>query len=362
MLHIAWSKTLVGRDPHNLADSAVATPDLRALGLPAHADLPRSGDGGIQPLGEMLGQRIGAPGGRVLVTAGASEANACVWGGLLEPGDEVLVEQPGYEPHRGVPPLFGLGVRGVPRHENSPLTDRIEAALGPASRMIVVSHVHNPSGQPLTEEEVARLQSLAERRDLWILCDETFRDASTIPLGTLATTGPRWIATGSLTKSYGLGGLRIGWVAGPSAALERGAMVQNALSVLPAATSVALTLELVPHLDGLRSRTHRILAANRESWSRRIGEDHEIRVIGPGLATTLWTVFGEQGRGDAFAEHALAEANVAVTPGSMFGDSSGIRVGLGLEPERFEPAMDSFERALSTFSRAAAPARARERA
>src|SRR5438045_9536642 len=104
--HLRWSRTDARRHRHNLADSGVAPPDLAAMGLPHTAALGAGSYAALAELEHALAARVAAP-GPVIVTSGASEAIACVHGALLAAGDEVLVEPPGYEPHRGVPPLFG---------------------------------------------------------------------------------------------------------------------------------------------------------------------------------------------------------------------------------------------------------------
>jgi hypothetical protein len=225
---------------------------------------------------------------------------------------------------------------------------------------VVVTQLHNPSGAALDPGDVEALDRLAERHGFLILCDETYGDAARLPLGTLASRGPRWIGTSSLTKSYGLGGLRIGWVAGSAEVLERAAAAQNGLSVLPALPSVALALALVPHLDALRARTHQILAENHARWSAA-GERWRANGAGGGfdpgltpLGTTAWCRFGRAGAGDAFAELAAERFGVAVTPGRFFGDPSGFRVGIGAEHHRFAEALEVLEAALEAFD----PARA----
>src|SRR5258706_4799576 len=121
MEHIAWARTVPRALAHNLADSAVATPDLEAMGLPFRAEFRGREDALLDRFERDWGQRLGAPEQRVIVTAGASEANAVVFLGLLQPGDEVLVESPGYEPHRLVPRWFGAAVRTFRRASGTDL-------------------------------------------------------------------------------------------------------------------------------------------------------------------------------------------------------------------------------------------------
>lgn len=348
--HIAWSRIHPARHRHSLASSEVDPPDLEALGLPARATLPRNAD----RLQAMLERAIGAcwstPGGRVALTAGGSEANAIVFGALLERGDEVLVESPGYEPHREVPRLFDVAVRRFERPlEGAPLAAAVEAALGPSTRMVVITHLHNPSGLALSAEEARALDDLASRRGLWILCDEIFRDALREPRGTMATLGPRWVVTSSLTKVYGLGGLRLGWIAGGEEVLARCVRVQNALSASPSIPSIALALELAPHLDTLRARSHRILEENRIRWAGMVAEGLPFRVPVRSLGTTAWGLFPAPGQGDAFTQSASRTSDLALTPGRFFAEPRGVRIGLGNDPARFAAALDALRDAITRF-------------
>jgi len=330
----------------------VDAPDLHAMGLPDRAVLPRAAHALQAELERIFGHMWGTPGGRVLLTAGGSEANAVVFGALLEPGDEVLVESPGYQPHREAPRLFGVGVRRFERTlvpEGPPLAAAVEEALGPATRAVVVTHPHNPSGVPLSPAAARALQELAERRRLWILCDEIFRDAMGEPRATYATLGPRWVVTSSLTKVYGLGGLRLGWIAGSEEVLARCATVHHALSASLALPSLALALDLVPHLDTLRERSLRILAANRERWGDLLRRGTPFAKLPPPRGTTAWALWPDAGQGDAFASFASRHFDLAVAPGRFFSEPRGVRVGLGGEPARFTAALDAFDRALTAF-------------
>jgi aspartate/methionine/tyrosine aminotransferase len=358
--HLSWSKAEVPRHRFNLAESAISAPDLEAMGLPHRGGLPATGYRLMETLERSLGERIGAPGSQVLITAGGSEANACVFGALLEPGQEVLVETPGYEPHREVPGIFGLPVRGFARPLEAGgrgLADAVEAALSPATRMVVISHLHNPSGLALAEADAAALDRLAASRGLWLLCDEIFRDATTAPLGTFASLSPRWISTGSLTKIYGLGGLRIGWIAGSTEMRSRCAALQNALSVLPALPSVSLALELWPHLDALRARAHRILAENHARWAEFLGNGAAMRCPAQSLGTTAWCRFAGPSEGDAFSDFASQRFDLAVAPGRFFGEPAGFRVALGGEPASFRAALEVLNQAGREFGTATADSR-----
>ena len=356
--HIAWSKATGGRLKHDLSESAVDSPDLVELGLPHVTSLPRDAGSTLRQLESTIGERLHAPFGRVLITAGASEAIAAVFAGLIVAGDGVLVERPGYESHRSVAKRFGAKLRTFVRpRENGfgGVAAAVEPMLTKDTRMVVFTHLHNPSGAPLEDADAAALNALSDKHGLWMVCDEAFRDASDRQtIGTMASRGPRWVSISSLTKSYGLGGLRIGWIAGGADALGRCADALNALSVTPSSPSVALALALAPHLDAVRSRTHEILRANHARWWELVmGLD---ATASGGLdcgraphGTTTWAMFPGDTEGDEFAALTATRHDLAVTPGGFFGDSRGIRIGLGGEPDRFTEALDTFGKALEAY-------------
>jgi len=356
--HIAWARAHMWRFPLSLADSAIAAPDLAALGLPHSAPLTPDGGSAQPELERRMGERLGAPGGQVMLAAGASEANACVFAALLSPGDEVLAEVPGYEPHRIVPQLFGATVRGFERPLGArpgTLAPAIESALGPRTRLIVLSDLENPTGAALEAEDLAALDALAARRGLRLLCDETFRDAGSRPPATVAARAPHWVTTASLTKVYGLGSLRIGWVAGDAATREACRSALDSLSAGPAGPSAALALALLPHLDSLRARTHAILAQNHAAFGRFAQRDS--RFGGPAPAgTTTWREFAGADEGDRFAAFAGERFGLAIARGSYFGRARGIRITLGSEPAQFAAALEALERAAAEFPWSAAEA------
>ncbi|HVP14291.1 MAG TPA: pyridoxal phosphate-dependent aminotransferase [Terriglobales bacterium] len=358
LAHLAWSKAHQGWSL-SLADSSVCAPDLEALGLPHQAPVPRPGEDPLPALERALGARLGAPGGRVLVTAGASEANACVIAGLLDPGDEILVESPAYEPLRLVPSFFGVRARAFTRerdHGYGRVREAVEAALAPATRLVLFTDLHNPGGVPLEDADAEALTALAARRGLWLACDETFRDASRRPTGTWSALSERWVTTSTLTKPYGLGALRIGWISGSADALERCANAQNALSVEPARTSAGLALALAPHLDALRERAWRILEENRALFARAVDS---LPRVDPGPAprgTTAFLRFPGAGEGDSFAAFAAERFGLLVVPGRFFGDPDGVRIGLGEEPSRFAAAIEVLREAARAFAGSGATA------
>ena len=183
----------------------------------------------------LLAQELGYP-----QTNGGSEANFVACWHLIEPGDEVVVIQPTYMQIPGLVRSFGATVREVWLEDDQggdgdhgddahdPMRWRLDlaavrAAVTPRTRCIVVCNPNNPTGARLDESEVAELCALAEDLGCWVLADEIYRGAELDGRDTPPAWGrhDRVIVTGGLSKTYGLPGLRIGWIVGPAELVEQ---------------------------------------------------------------------------------------------------------------------------------------------
>jgi aspartate/methionine/tyrosine aminotransferase len=152
----------------------------------------------------------------VLLTIGAAGALFIIATSLLEKGDELIVVRPNYSTNIETPRAIGAGIRFIDLRFEEKFAldiDKIKVAIGPRTRYISVTYPHNPTGVCLNAGELKQLANLVEERDLYLLVDETYRDmvfGEQVPLA--ATLSSRVISVSSLSKTYGLPGLRVGWI------------------------------------------------------------------------------------------------------------------------------------------------------
>ena len=166
----------------------------------------------------------------VLITAGAAEANYLAVMQLLQPGDEIIVETPGWPQAKVLADAIGAKVVEVAREEQSswrlPL-DRLEQAITPTTRMIFLTNPNNPTGDMLDASELSRIVAMADRVGAWLLVDEVYAglewDGPRAP--SVAGMYARGITTGSVSKALGLQGLRTGWIICPDAGLVHDAVI-----------------------------------------------------------------------------------------------------------------------------------------
>jgi len=152
----------------------------------------------------------------VLLTMGAAGALFILATSLLEKGDELIVVHPNYATNIETPRAIGAALRTIGlRFEEgfAPDISRIEKAITPKTRYISVTHPHNPTGVCLTNDQLQQLADIAENKGIYVLVDETYRDmVFGEQLPPAATWSPRIISISSLSKTYGLPGLRVGWI------------------------------------------------------------------------------------------------------------------------------------------------------
>jgi aspartate/methionine/tyrosine aminotransferase len=168
----------------------------------------------------------GAAVDNVLVTVGAIEANYITVRTLLDAGDEIVIMLPNYMQLWGVAKNHGLNIKTFHLNEAAnwaPDLDELNEVVTPDTRLIAVCNPNNPTGRILTESEMDAIVATADRVGAWILADEVYSGAERLTDEQTPSFYGRYdkvIAVGSLSKAYGLPGLRIGWAIAPVATLD----------------------------------------------------------------------------------------------------------------------------------------------
>jgi aspartate/methionine/tyrosine aminotransferase len=263
IVYMDWAKRFQHGRPYDLTVSGMDAPPAEWLTIPMPD--PARGPYGPPDLIAGVAQRFGVSSDQVLLACGSSAANFIVPGLLCSPGDEVLIERPTYEPLIRVPAVFGATVTRFERlpEEGWALDlERVEAAVTPKTRLICVTNLHNPSGVRLTDAQLLGLAAIAEANDAWVLVDEVYLDyAGDGPQRVATALSPRLISTGSLTKVYGLGDLRVGWAIMTPDLVRTGEQFTDLMNVNLADPALAVAQQAWPQLDRLQGRARQAAAA-----------------------------------------------------------------------------------------------------
>ena len=296
-------------------------------------------------LARYAAQRLGVecdPERELIVTAGANQGCFAALMALVEPSDEVLLPSPWYFNHAMT--LTALGAVPVPVPTSAeekfvPTPDAMAAAITPQTRGLVLVNPNNPTGACYGDGLVERLVNLAIERDLWILSDQTYHElyyGAEPPLSPAAIPGARdrVVTAGSFSKSLGLAGWRLGFLAGPADFLDEVLKIQDC-SVICAARAgqeglLAVLPEAKQHVtrvrDTLRDRRDRLVVSLRAAGLETFVEP----------AGSLFLLLRLPGVGDdmAFCRLLLEEQHVVAVPGSAFGPGGegSIRLSFGATP------------------------------
>ena len=337
----------------NLASSGVQDCTLEELGarwddLALHGPNPY----GYGPLVERIAERYAAPAQCVVAPGGGcSFANHLAMAALLEPGEEVLIEDPTYELLLAALGALSAQTRTFERRAEDGFRldpEAVARAVTPATRLIVVTHLHNPSGAGAGEAEVAEVARLAHARGAHVLVDEVYREL-TFTDGVVRTAfDPDGcvVVTSSLTKAYGLSGLRCGWVLAPAALAERMRRLNDLFGVVGPHVAERLAVVAFDRLAELRARAAGIVGANRDAYREQLGGHPALdQEIFPHATTVFPRLIDRDA--DAFAARLAAEFDTCVTPGRFFGRPEHLRIGLGGDPASTREGLERLARALS---------------
>ena len=338
----------------NLADSGVAPVTLGEL-------LAGGPDGlGDHPLHypevngtRLLRERIAAlhPACRpeqVLVTVGAAEANGLVAQTLLRPGDRAVVMQPGYQQVRGLAANLGATVVDVPLRQDEGWRldlDALDRAVGPGTRLISITTPNNPTGTVLGEDELDAVVAIAERAGAWLHSDEVYRGSELDgpPAPSAWNRHERVLAVGSLSKAYGLSGLRIGWVVAPEHLVQDLWRRHEYATIAAASLSMALAERALdePVRARLLERQRALARTGRATLLDWVGANDDLVALDPPAATALgFPRLRRHPDSVAVAVAIREEASVLVCPGRYLGAEGHLRVSHALDPARTALALD----------------------
>jgi len=316
-------------------------------------------ENGYEPLLDAIAARYGVTPGCVTTAQGASGANFLAFAALLEPGDEVLVETPGYDPLLGAPRLLGARVNQFEREFAGGFAldpDRVRRALTPRTRIIIVTNPHNPSGVVADPAALEEIGEIARSNGAHVLLDEVYLDlaAAAAPVGTtiertFAQRGEPFVCTNSLTKSYGLSGLRCGWILSAPDVAERIRRTGDVVDGTGSIVAERLAVVAFKHLDHLLHRSLTLLAANQPILKRFLDSRTDLEWA-PSGGTVIFPRLKRVTDTTAFAERLLSARDTAVVPGRFFQAPAHVRIGFGGPTETLRRGLEVIADALDDIA------------
>ena len=279
---------------------------------------------------------------RIATAPGGVGAIAAVFAAVLEPGDEVLLPDPGWPNTRIM--LSWTGTRGVyypcpPDNDFEPDLDALAGLVTPRTKLLLINSPNNPTGAVYRQSTVERLIEIAQRNNLWLLSDECYDqvllDGTWTSPASLAPDDPRIASVFTFSKTYAMTGWRMGYVAGSAALLD------TVTKVLESNSSCVSTITQVAGeaaLDGPQECVAEMNAAYRRRRDAvvQILKDAELYITNPKGAFYCMADVSPSGLASRdLALKLLRERGVAVAPGTAFGQvaKDAVRISLASSDE-----------------------------
>ena len=285
----------------------------------------------------------------ILVTTGAIEANYNSIITLLSPGDEIVIMLPNYMQIWGISKNNGYRIKTFDLQESrgwAPDLEQLDQAVSEKTKLIAVCNPNNPTGYIMSEDEMDNIAAVADRVGAWILADEVYRGAErTRDEETPSFYGryPKVLAIGSMSKAYGMPGLRLGWVAGPVKTVDdiwarheyttiSATMMANHLAAL------ALSPEVRPRI--LR-RTRDYIRNGFPVMEQWMAEQEGLFSYSASNAAAITFIrYHLDINSTVFMERLLHEKSVLLVPGDHFGLDHFLRISFGLPHDYLRGGLD----------------------
>jgi len=345
-----WAKTRA-KVKYDLALSGILNLPFAELDATI-SDIDLNGDNsyGFGPLVDALAAHADVPRDCVVtISGGTSMANHLAMAAAIEHGDEVLIEQPTYEPLLALAQYFGANVKRFARSAENNFRvdlDDLTSQVTSRTRLIVLTNLHNPSSALIDEDALRRIGEIAQTAGARVLVDEVYLEAlfEAAPRSSVHL-GPQFIATSSLTKGYGLSGLRCGWILAEPELAQRMRLLHDIFGALAPHPAERLSVLAMSKLPKFIARAKSILETNRAVLNDFYDSREDLKIEHTRIGTTS---FPELMRGTVDDLYTLLTEKYesAIVPGRFFESPQHFRIGMCAEPELFGEGVQRLGKAL----------------
>jgi aspartate/methionine/tyrosine aminotransferase len=348
--YVAWMKQ-APQMTYNLMGSNLLHCQVDDLpGARERLELDAFHEDGYEPLREALAARFGLTTPQVSLSTGASGANFLVGGALLSAGDQVVVERPVYDPLLGIPNFLNARILRFDRRFEDGFQvdpDRLAAVVTNDTRLIILTNLHNPTGASTSVDRLEAVGEIAEKVGATVVVDEVYLDSvpGEVQLPA-ACISPCFVSTCSLTKAYGLSGLRAGWVLASPENSEKVRRFRDLVDGVGVFPSELLALVALENLPALRRRARGILDPNFQLLDEFMDSRPELEWVRPAGGSVGFPKIRGVDDVTGFVEVLRERYDTGVVPGHFFEAPAHFRIALGGRRDVLEGGLERLGTAL----------------
>ena len=328
--YMHWAKTR-SVAKYNLATSGLGNVKLSELRVSLDDIEITEGGYGYQPLVQAIATRYRVAPEEVVTAAGTSFANHLAMAALIKPGDEVLFEHPAYEPMLALAHYLGADVKRFSRRfedEFQISVPDLERLVTPKTRLIVITNLHNPSGVLINDATMKQIGEIARRVGARVLVDEVYMETlfeESPP--TSFHLGEEFVVTSSLTKAFGLSGLRCGWILAQAELAKRMWLLNDLFASTAVHAGERLSVVAMQQLEGIGDRAQQLLARNRRILNEFLDTREDLEVVRPEFGTVMFPRV-RHGTSERLCQLLREKYETSVVPGVFFEMPAHFRIGI----------------------------------
>ncbi|MBI2931482.1 MAG: aminotransferase class I/II-fold pyridoxal phosphate-dependent enzyme [Planctomycetes bacterium] len=336
--YLTWARTFMGRSRYDLARSNVKAVTKEEIELTLdQIDVSIPDPQGNEDLRQLLAKRYGVPASCVFITNGATMGLFLACAATIDRNDEVLLESPNYEPLYRIPMQFGANLKMIERRFDRGWQidlEELERRVSRSTRAIVLTNMHNPSGVATNPEKLRTIGQIARACGARVIVSEVYLD-NVFASGhkPAATYGDHMVSLGSMSKVYGLGSLRVGWIVGSEEVIDRLKTIFDYVAGgLPGPTQ-SIALAALKKSDVLLARCRDIVQRNIKAVSEWIKKHEDTTWIEPEGGTVGMLKLPPHVEALGLATLLREKYSTLVVPGDFFWVKGFIRLSLGVDEE-----------------------------
>jgi aspartate/methionine/tyrosine aminotransferase len=328
--YMHWAKTR-SVAKYNLATSGLGNVKLSELRVSLDDIEITEGGYGYQPLIQSIATRYRVAPEEVVTAAGTTFANHLAMAALIKPGDEILFEHPAYEPMLALARYLGADVKRFSRRFDDEFQislAELERLVTPKTRLIVITNLHNPSGVLISDTTMKQIGEIARRVGARVLVDEVYMETLFEPSPpTSFHLGEEFVVTSSLTKAFGLSGLRCGWILAQAELANRMWLLNDLFASTAVHAGERLSVVAMQQLEPIGERAKQLLDRNRRILNEFLDTREDLEVVRPEFGTVMFPRV-RHGTSERLCQLLREKYETTVVPGVFFEMPAHFRIGI----------------------------------
>jgi len=287
---------------------------------------------------------------QIAVTTGSSEANFAVIASLVDTSQHIIIEHPNYPSLYEVPRSLGLphDLLGLVYEENfEPNLSKLERLFKHETKLVTLTHPNNPTGSVISEKVLREVIDLVESHDAYLLHDETYRELSfDKPPPPAAILSERAISMTTLSKAYGIPGVRIGWIAGPKQIVESVRAVREQITICNNTLGEAIASVALKQRDSILKNARERMLRNFEILKRWISHQDSLEWVEPKGGVVAFPRLKNGGTTEEICRLLVTKYRTFSIPGYTFGMDKHLRIGFGGDTEELTEGLDRLKKTM----------------